>query len=332
MSKIIGIFGLQGSGKIMLMTILGRLEQEKGRTIYANYHLKNIPYEPINTFEDIEKIRNGVFLADELWLWIFARSSMSKINQELTKIVMLNRKRDIDIYYTAQLSREVDVLLRNVTTYFVYPVIKPYTMVNNRDNSKKDVFRLCYRYYDLVGNHSPNITCIEPLNVLGSYYDTKEEIGSLKKTEEETPLQKGIQLEEKFCKALSKLDFIKHVELIPNSGIHSSWNFDVIAYLQGKTLAFDVKGVCESRVYLSDFGRVLKDKINNAKSHNALPFIAFPCNDRVQLTNPEYWFVCPLNQYSYLLTLSSNPAYKKLVEHSIRLVEMDKTSVLRTSP
>lgn len=110
--------------------------------------------------------------------------------------------------------------------------------------------------------------------------------------------------------------------MIPNSGIHSSWNFDVIAYLSGKTLAFDVKGVCNTRVYLNDFGRILQDKINNARSHNALPYIAFPRIDRVQLTNPEYWFVCPLNKYSYLLTLSSNPAYKKLVENSQKLVQM----------
>lgn len=318
MSKIVGIFGLQGSGKTMLMTFFGRQEHLKGRTVYSNYHLKNIPYEPISTLEDIDKIRDGVFLADELWLWLFNRCSMTKLNQELMKLVMLNRKRDLDIYYTAQLSRTVDVLLREVTNYWLYPSIIPVTI----NDTNKISFRLQFATFDIIGRHDTIKILKSPLNYLGSFYDTKEEIGSLSKGEDTPPLEKGIQLEEKFCKALSKVDGINHVELIPNSGIHSSWGFDVIGYAQGKTYAFDCKGVCKSRVYLNAFGKTLQDKIQNAKSHNALPFIAFPRNDRVQLTNPEYWFMTSLSQYSYLLTLSSNPAYKKLVENSQKLVEI----------
>lgn len=180
MSKIIGIFGLQGTGKTMLLTILGKQDYDNGRTIYSNYHLRNIPYEPISSFEDIQKIKKGTFLADELWLWIFSRSSMSKINQELTKIVMLNRKRDVDIYYTAQLSREVDVLLRSVTNYWVYPVIKPF-IVKGSDGSEKTVFRLCYTTFNLLGKRSNEVIIKNSLEYLGSFYDTHEEIKSLKK-------------------------------------------------------------------------------------------------------------------------------------------------------
>jgi hypothetical protein len=334
-SEIIGIFGLQGSGKTMYMTRCGKKDSEKGRTIYSNYHLKGIPYTPVTTLDDIEKIKNGTFLADELWLWIFARSSMSKMNQELMKIVMLNRKRNVDIYYTAQLSRSIDVLLRGVTTYFIYPSIRPMKVIDKVKQETGEIeFRLHFFIFDAYGKLVMKNYLTKPLSYYGNFYDTTEEINSLKKSEE-APLHKGIQLEEKFGEALSKVKGINHVEVIPLSGIHSSWGFDVIGYATGKTYAFDVKGVCESRVYLNVFGKPLQDKIQNARSHNASPFIVFPRNDRVQLTNPDYWYIVPLNHYSYLLGLSSNPAYKKLVEQSkglIELVGMEKSSVLRTSP
>lgn len=317
MSYIAAILGLQGKGKTMLMTYFGVKDYEMGDTIYSNYHLNDIPYKPVSTLADLDAIRGGTFLFDECWTWLFSRTSMSKMNQQLMKVVMLNRKRDVNIYYTAQLQRSIDVLLREVTNYFIYPTIKPYTIKSTGETT----FRLCFIMQDILGNQSIEYVLPQPLEVYGGFFDTREEIGSLTQGEE-ISLNKGIQLEEKFSKALSKVDFIKHVELLPNSGIHSTWNFDVIGYSQGKTFAFDVKGVCQSRVNLNDFGKTLQNKINNAKSHNALPFIAFPRNDRVQLTNSANWFVCPLNQYSYLLTLSSNPAYKKLVEHSQRLVEM----------
>jgi Holliday junction resolvase len=105
----------------------------------------------------------------------------------------------------------------------------------------------------------------------------------------------------------------------------------VIGYTQGKTYAFNVKGSCRDRVYLNCFGNELQNAISNARSHNALPFIAFPRNNVVQLTNPEYWFLVPLSQYSYLLTLSSNPAYKKLVEQSQKLTDLKTIELVQTT-
>lgn len=322
MSEIIGVFGLQGSGKTMYLTYLGKRDYEEGKTIYSNYHLKNIDYVPIASLEDIDKIKDGTFLIDECWLWLFSRTSMTKLNQELLKIIMLNRKRGVNIYYTAQLSRSVDVLLKEVTNYFVYPSIRPCHYVG--ENEKEVFFRLCFYSRDLYGRTSELSLLKKPLEYYGGFYDTNEEIGSLKKNED-TPLQKGIQLEETFSKALSKI--VKHVEVIPLSGVHSSWGFDVIGYVQGKTFAFDVKGTCKSRVYLNAFGKTLQDKIQNARSHNAIPYIAFPRYDRVQLTNPDYWYIVPLNYYSYLLKLSSNPSYNKLVEHSQRLIDLKKPEI-----
>lgn len=318
MSNIMGIFGLQGSGKTMLLTTLGRKDHKEGSNLYANYHLKDVDYTPISSLDDIEKIKNGTFLADELWLWLFSRTSQSKLNQELMKIVMLNRKRNVNIYYTAQLSRTIDVLLREVTNYFIYPSIRPVTV--NKTGEK--TYRLFFVMQDLYGRLSPDYRFNGSLEYLGSFYDTTEEISELKKAEE-TSFEKGIQLEETFSKALMKVKGIRHVELIPFSGSHSTWGYDVVGYFNGKTIAFDVKGSCQDRVYMNFFGKQLQDKIKNARSHNAIPYFAFPRNDRSQLTNPDFWYVHHLTNTSYLIKLSSNPYYNKRIENSEILSKHD---------
>ena len=311
MPPIAGFFGLQGSGKTMLMTRYALHDYyEKGLDIYSNYHLKHIEYTPIVTLEDINKIKNGVFLADELWLWLFSRTSMTKMNQELMKIVMLNRKRNVAIYYTAQLKRSIDVMLREVTTIWVYPQI-----IRCEDKNGNPVKGL--QYYITDGRIVKDYLLKKPLSFYGRFYDTREEIGDLNR--DETPLQKGIGLEKRFARALSKLKSIKHYDVLPNSGSNTSWNYDVVAYIGNKTLAFDVKGVSKSRVYLNCYGKELQKNIQNAYSHNAMPYLAFPMNDKKQLSNPNYWYVYGLNNYSYLLMLSSDPAYKKLVSKSTKL-------------
>lgn len=63
MSDIVGIFGIQGSGKTMLMTRYGKNLCESGKDIYSNYHLKGISYTPVVSLNDIDKIKNGVFFS-----------------------------------------------------------------------------------------------------------------------------------------------------------------------------------------------------------------------------------------------------------------------------
>ena len=306
MSAIIGILGLQGTGKTMLMTYYAYQEFKRGRTIYSNYHLKGIDYIPVNTLSDIEKMRNGVFLGDELWLWVFSRTSQSKLNKEINKIIMLNRKRDMDIYYTAQRYMSVDVMLRSVTNYFIYPFLKK---VNN-------VWKLGYSIYNEIGLLLVTYVIRKPIEYWGQFYDTTEEISSLNSNK--TGIEKGIQLEEKFLNAINKLNF-DHVDLLSNSGKDSSWNYDVLAYHKSKCYAFDVKSVCSNRITLKARGHDLNAQIRNAITHGAKPFIGFPNKDNKQITNPKFWFVYPLSYNCYLTSLSSDPFYNKLVKESITL-------------
>ena len=126
---IINALGLQGSGKTLLMVAICKHFYDMGYPIYSNITLKKPffkDYTHVDTIKKLEKMRYGVALLDEVWLWVFARSSMSRMNQDITKIIMLNRKRDISILYTAQLGFQADRLLRGVCRYHLYPRIYNY--------------------------------------------------------------------------------------------------------------------------------------------------------------------------------------------------------------
>ena len=151
---------------------------------------------------------------------------------------------------------------------------------------------------------------------MGSQYNTLEEIKDLG---EKTPLEMGITPEKKFYQAISKKSFIKYIELLPFSGRSSTWKYDIIAYLPGKTIAVDVKGSCKNRVYLKCSGEDLRKKIKNAYDHNAIPYIAFPDNTSKRLTDLKFWNFYKLDYYSYLLKLKEDPGYSKLIKNSIKL-------------
>ena len=307
MSKIVGIYGLQGCGKTMAMTVYGLTEHKLyNRKIYSNYHINGIPYTPITSLEDLHAMRNGVALLDEFWLWLFSRSSQTKINKEINKVVMLNRKRHLDIYYTAQLKRSADVMLREVTSLLVYPEI-----ITSKDKKRYLKTHVVNAIKIKVNNHPfiKNTTYKKPVNVLGKYYNTDQEIDTLKDGNGSIDMmvKKGIQTEKKFVKACKRLDFIKDVILLPNSGKNTGYDCDVLVYLSDKTLQIDVKGSNKNYVYLSEHGEKLLKKIDNAHKHNAIPYLAF-YNKR--------WYLYKLTKKSYLLNLSSYPRINKLINNS----------------
>ena len=311
MTTITGIFGLMGSGKTMLSTRYAKKEHDNGQIIYCNYHLNNIDYQPIGSLEDLQKMKNCTAILDELWLWLFASTSQSNMNKEIMKLIFLNRKRNVNIIYTAQLSRTIDVLLREATEYYIYPFIK-----HNPQTNKNHV---AYYIFDRMGQSQTGLQPIilkNDLEYWGQYYDTTEEITKLndKKT---SLLQQGITQEIHFCKALEKVKQIKGYYLIQNSGKNSPWLFDVIVRTYNKTLAIDVKSSNKQRVML-EYTKLL-EQIKNAELWGFIPYIAFPMNDKIKLTNPNYWYLHHLTRDDYILKLKGSPVYNKLVENSILL-------------
>jgi len=269
MPTITGIFGLMGTGKTMLMTRYGKKDYDKGKPIYSNYHLKNIEYTPINTLDDIQKMHNCTVLFDELWLWLFARTSQSNLNKEIMKIIFLNRKRNVTIYYTAQLSRTIDVLLREATQFYVYPQL---TQLNN---SK---WHISFYVFNRMGQSLTGIKPMilkEPLEYWGSFYDTTEEITQLKKNNT-SPLQEGIRLENEFIEALQKIkQYYTHI-LLPNSGISiKNIKGDVLFWnKKGKQYVIDVKSATD-RVFMI-CGNELKKQYQKNHYLNFETYIAFP--------------------------------------------------------
>lgn len=308
---IAGIFGLQGSGKTALMSYLGKLYHDQGVPVYSNYYL-NFEFRPVTTLKEAQSVRNGVLLLDEVWMWCHARTSASKINQEMMKIILMNRKRNVNIIYTTQLKRTVDIILKEVTNYVSYPKMIPGFI----DGEKH--FFISYVSANLEGKIVKKSVVPYPIEVVGSWFNTKEEV-KRPGSQEPDPLSKGIGLEHDFAKAIKKLSFVRKVYVIPGSGKNTPFQYDVMVWDDKKDLYFfDIKGAT-SHVFLKKHGQQLRDQIDNAYEARAKPYLAFPVNDKVMMSKPSSWYVFPLTKYCYLIRLNAMPVYSKLSKNSMLL-------------
>lgn len=114
---IIGFIGQRGSGKSLSMTIELYKKYLQGYKIYSNYHL-NFPYTPI-TVDDLIAFAesgmyfgNSIFAIDEIHIWFDSRCSGKKRNIIFSYFLNQSSKNDIDIYYTSQFSRQVEIRMR----------------------------------------------------------------------------------------------------------------------------------------------------------------------------------------------------------------------------
>jgi len=228
----------------------------------------------------------------------------------MMEICLLNRKRGISVIYNSQLPRTIDVILKDVTNYRYLPQMRKHL---------DGKYYVHYFMKDLIGRESGEMVFNMPIDVLGSYFDTNFETSDLKSDNSDIPLQKGINLEHDFANAVKKMKGINYVDVISNSGIGSTWKYDVLVYTDNYVYAFDVKGSCKTRVFYEEYGKNFLDKIKNAKKHNAIPYIAFLDNKYKRHGIPNAWFIYKLHENSYLKRLNSHPFYNKLVKNSKKL-------------
>jgi hypothetical protein len=134
MNVILGIFGELGAGKTLLASILGYVFSGK-YTVYANYHLKNARYfdpsdmkEFLKIFLNTEKDKNYIFIFDEFYRYIDSRRSMNEKNIIYTALLFQTRKKNINMIYTAQDIFSIDVRIRQITNFYLYPMINRNTM------------------------------------------------------------------------------------------------------------------------------------------------------------------------------------------------------------
>jgi hypothetical protein len=121
---LIGILGELGVGKTLSLTwfALRHIVKYHGqRAIYSNYHFNNIDYYYIEHPDQIDIVREGFCALDELWSWADSRTSASKRNRFISKILLKSRKRDMDIGYTAQDWSQVEKRIRKVTDLIALP-------------------------------------------------------------------------------------------------------------------------------------------------------------------------------------------------------------------
>lgn len=114
---IIGFIGGRNSGKTCSMSIEAFKKFKQGYKIYSNYHL-NFPYTPY-TVDDLMSFAesgiyfgNAIFLLDEIHIWFDARCSGKKRNIIFSYFLNQSSKNDIDIFYTSQFSRQVEIRMR----------------------------------------------------------------------------------------------------------------------------------------------------------------------------------------------------------------------------
>lgn len=136
---IIGFIGGRNSGKTCSMTIEAYKKYRQGYKIYSNYHL-NFPYTPY-TIDDLLAFAeagmyfgNTIFLIDEIHIYFDARSSGQKRNKIFSYFLNQSSKNDIDVYYTSQFARQVEIRLRLNTEIVVESVCKSFVWTHK--NSK----------------------------------------------------------------------------------------------------------------------------------------------------------------------------------------------------
>ncbi len=132
---IVGIIGKRGTGKTITMakTVMDMLK--KGKTVYTNFHInkKAIPKKYHSKIKLLDsdffknykdfKLYNCALFIDEIYVYIDSRSSMSKRNILWSYFINQTRKRDVDLYFTTQFFRQVELRLRENTEIFIFPQI-----------------------------------------------------------------------------------------------------------------------------------------------------------------------------------------------------------------
>lgn len=178
-NAISGIVGRLGTGKTLALTYFVKrtLVKNPNTKIYSNYHLNGVDYEYVNTLEQIENMNNGTAFMDELWSWLDSRASPTKKNRVISSILLKSRKRTLNLFYTAQVFRQVDIRLRRITDYLIKPQLAIYIPLQGYD--EKIPIKCTLNVYEVMGELIDPV----PMKTFKFYtipifdmYDTKEEI------------------------------------------------------------------------------------------------------------------------------------------------------------
>jgi len=214
---IIGFIGQRGSGKTLSMTIEAYKKYLQGYKIYSNYHL-NFPYTPFTVDDLMAFAESGmyfgqsIFLLDEIHIWFDSRASGKKRNVIFSYFINQSSKNDIDIYYTTQFSRQVEIRMRlnteivveSVARVVLYqtPTSKPQILENYRQ--KPNDYRTIAYITNFITKFSDTgrdkvTKRIYKANKYFKLYDTRQVIKQqsdvFQRAIADSPKNKGVKLE-----------------------------------------------------------------------------------------------------------------------------------------
>jgi hypothetical protein len=202
---LMGIYGDLGSGKTILSVnyAVKVYNANPENDLRANFKidLPNFKYLEVENLLDIEKRENPntitQVIGDELYTWLESRVSPSKLNRFVSYILFQSRKRNIDIYGTAQLKSTIDLRFKDLEhiTVYAFP----------RNPKSKDDFNYGYIinsrivYYKL-----PYDKCKK----LFDLYDSDEivEPPDIEQLREEIVLSNPKKIKEKLNLVIKKID------------------------------------------------------------------------------------------------------------------------------
>ncbi len=134
---LFAIVGELGAGKTLALSYLAWNNWfKKKKRLYSNYNFYGMPFTPVNSLPNLDKMKEGFFAGDELWLWVDSRTSKAERNRIISSILLKSRKRGITIAYTTQTIQQIDKRIRDITDFIAYPLMS----VNN-DYCRIEIFR-----------------------------------------------------------------------------------------------------------------------------------------------------------------------------------------------
>lgn len=147
---IVGFIGQRGSGKTLTMVRYAYEKFKQGYKIYSNINLnfKHTIYTVDDLMEYAEKgeyFGKTLLICDEIHIFFDSRSSGKTRNRIFSYMLNQSSKNDMDVAYTTQFSRQVEIRLRLNTEIVNRCVCK--SIVWKNKNSKPQVL-LNYRPKD----------------------------------------------------------------------------------------------------------------------------------------------------------------------------------------
>lgn len=139
---IIGIYGLRGGGKTLIMTILLYIEFKiLGKKVFSNYELK-FPHEKLDAqkLADLDQqLQKSAVGVDEMHMIADSRRAGAKQNLLVTYFVLQSRHRSVNLYFTSQFEHQIDRRIRDNTDI---KIISENLNIDSDDDGLPDVFRM----------------------------------------------------------------------------------------------------------------------------------------------------------------------------------------------